>query len=103
MNLDKLDINISQNTEQYGKATYTFIFEFYGIIMANFLVIFVPKMCGEDICTISDNIHQQNISHSIGFVKYMRQNAYVSTSLYVSDLLPDSAQDRQEIRFIVFY
>jgi len=66
MNLDKLDINISQNTEQYGKATYTFIFEFYGIIMANFLVIFVPKMCGEEICTIHDNIHYQNILHSIG-------------------------------------
>ena len=61
-----LDINISQNTEQYGKAAYTLIFEFYGIIMANFLVIFVPKKCGEEICMIRDNIHQKNILHSIG-------------------------------------
>jgi len=37
--------------------------EFYKVLMATFLVLFVPQKCDEDVCTITQNLSDKNLIH----------------------------------------
>ena len=48
----KLDID----TKQRITTLLLFSLEFYKILMGTFLIAFVPQACGENVCTITENI-----------------------------------------------
>jgi hypothetical protein len=49
----------TMNEQDFKQKTgmYTsFIMEFYRVIMGSFLIVFIPQKCGNDICSMSDNV-----------------------------------------------
>ena len=48
----KLDID----TKQRIITGLLFALEFYKILMGTFLIAFVPQSCGEDVCTVTENV-----------------------------------------------
>lgn len=50
----------------------SFILEFYKIVMGTFLTLFVPQKCGENVCTLNDNIYNTQIIHlSANFMNFI--------------------------------
>lgn len=47
---------------------FTFFIEFYRIIMGTFLVIFVPQLCDDHMCSITDNLFRTNVLHLIALI-----------------------------------
>ena len=45
----------NQDAKQKTGVTITVILELYRVIIASFLILFVPQNCGDHICTISEN------------------------------------------------
>ena len=48
-------MKVDVDTKQRIMTAFTFLLEFYKIIMGTFLVIFVPQKCGTQICTPTEN------------------------------------------------
>jgi len=46
----------NQDNKQYLLVSITVLFEFYKIIGSTLLLLFVPQQCGEELCTIQQNI-----------------------------------------------
>ena len=46
------DQDFKQKTGMYT----SFIMEFYRVIMGSFLVVFVPQKCGDNVCSMGDNV-----------------------------------------------
>lgn len=55
----KLDVD----TKQRLMTTFTFLLEFYKVLMGTFLGVFIPLKCGNDICTVTDNIYTEDRYH----------------------------------------
>lgn len=44
-----------QDFQQRSGVTITVLLEFYRVLVASFLILFVPQKCGDHVCTISEN------------------------------------------------
>lgn len=50
-------MKLSVDNQQRLTAAAIMLLEFYKVTMGTFLVIFVPQQCGDDVCTLSDNLY----------------------------------------------
>jgi hypothetical protein len=46
-----------QDTQQRINVFFAFILELYRILMASFLIMFVPQKCGDEICGLTENLY----------------------------------------------
>ena len=53
----KLDVD----TKERLKTIFIFLLQSYKVLMGSMLVIFVPQMCGDDVCGITDNFYKEGI------------------------------------------
>ncbi len=58
-------MKVSIDNIQRIKGTGIFMLEFYKILMGTFLTVFVPRQCGNDVCSINDNIYDDGLYHRI--------------------------------------
>lgn len=56
-------MKVSVDTKQRIKTSLTFIVEFYKILMGTFLCSFVPQKCGDEVCSIMQNIKNTEPLH----------------------------------------
>jgi len=56
-----------QDFKQKLNVNISFIMELYRVVMASFLILFVPQKCGEEICGMFENIQSDDPLNSIGF------------------------------------
>lgn len=56
-------MKISVDNQQRINTSLLMVLEFYKIMMATFLVLFVPQDCDGKVCTISDNFYNNDIIH----------------------------------------
>ena len=49
-----------QDFQQQVNVFLTLLLEIYRVLMGALLMVFIPQKCGEDICTLSDNINRDN-------------------------------------------
>ncbi len=58
-----------QDFQQRMNVASTLLLEIYRVLMGAFLVIFVPQKCGENICSLSENINREDglAKTAIGF------------------------------------
>ena len=52
----KLSINLDQDTIQRISVFFQFLLEMYRVITSSLLILFVPQLCDDHICTISENL-----------------------------------------------
>lgn len=50
-------MKLSVDNQQRLTAAAIMLLEFYKVTMGTFLIIFVPQQCGNDVCSISDNLY----------------------------------------------
>lgn len=55
----KLDVD----TKERMKTIFIFLLQSYKVLMGSMLVIFVPQMCGNDVCSITDNFYKEGDLH----------------------------------------
>lgn len=58
-------MHIDADNKQRIKAALAFGLEFYKVLMGTFLTAFVPRVCGEGVCTVSENIYDDELIHRI--------------------------------------
>lgn len=58
-------MQVNTDNKQRIKATMAFILEFYKVIMGTFLTAFVPRTCNDNVCTVMQNIYDDNLFHRI--------------------------------------
>ena len=75
-------MKLSIDSKQRITTTLLMFLEFYKILMATFLVLFVPQQCGLEVCTITENFLKRDpvnfaalISNFITFVSVL--NFYI--------------------------
>lgn len=49
-----------QDFQQRMNVASTLLLEIYRVLMGAFLVVFVPQKCGENICSLSENINRED-------------------------------------------
>ena len=54
-------MKLSVDSKQRVTTTCLMFLEFYKILMATFLVLFVPQKCDEEVCTITQNYYKRSI------------------------------------------
>jgi len=59
-------MKIDVDTKQRLMTTIFMILEFYKILMGTFLVVFVPQMCDDKICTMTQNFFNSNLLNTVG-------------------------------------
>lgn len=63
---------LTVNNKEKISVGFSFILEFYTVIMGTFLNLFVPQKCGENVCTISDNLYNTQFIHlSANFMNFI--------------------------------
>jgi hypothetical protein len=57
IDLDEIPITIDENQDQKQKIgmTTTIALEFYRVLVASFLILFVPQLCVDHVCSITEN------------------------------------------------
>lgn len=55
----KIDIDLKERL----KIIFLFFLQSYKVIMGCLLVVFVPQNCGDHMCTVTDNLYNQNTFH----------------------------------------
>ena len=50
-----VQIQDNQDFNQKAGVTITVLLELYRVLIASFLILFVPQTCGDHICSISEN------------------------------------------------
>ena len=63
---NKFELN--QDNKQRIIVGFQFIFELYRVITSSLLILFVPQMCIDHICTISENLIWEYTIHNIALV-----------------------------------
>lgn len=58
-------MRMNADNKQRVKATLAFGLEFYKVLMGTFLTAFVPRVCGDNVCTVSQNIYDDELLHRI--------------------------------------
>ena len=61
-------MKVTVDTMQRMKGCGIFMLEFYKILMGTFLTIFVPRDCGDRVCTLTDNYKDDEFFHRMTFV-----------------------------------
>ena len=56
-------MKVTTDTKQRIKTSLAFIVEFYKILMGTFLCSFVPQKCGDEVCSITQNIYNTEPLH----------------------------------------
>lgn len=63
---------LTVNKKEKISVGISFILEFYTVIMGTFLNLFVPQKCGENICSISENLYNTQFIHvSANFINFI--------------------------------
>lgn len=60
-------MKVTVDTMQRIKGGGIFMLEFYKILMGTFLTIFVPRDCGDRVCTLTDNYNDDELFHRFVF------------------------------------
>jgi hypothetical protein len=55
VSLEKASIFSDQDFQQKMGVTITVVLELYRVLIASFLILFVPQTCGDHICSIEEN------------------------------------------------
>ena len=58
-------MRVDQDDKQRMKAAFSFVLEFYKILMGTFLTAFIPRECSDGVCSISDNINDDELFHRV--------------------------------------
>lgn len=58
-------MRLDTDNKQRLKSLFTFFLEFYKILMGTYLVVFVPRLCDESVCSLTENIENDELSHRI--------------------------------------
>ena len=53
------------DTKERIKVIFLFIFQSYKILMGCMLVLFVPQVCDEEVCTLSEKLENRDDKHMI--------------------------------------
>jgi hypothetical protein len=56
-------MKLSVDSKQRVTTTCLMFLEFYKILMATFLVLFVPQKCENEVCTITENFFKRDPAH----------------------------------------
>ncbi len=56
-------MKLSVDSKQRVTTTCLMFLEFYKILMATFLVLFVPQKCEDEVCTITENFFKRDPAH----------------------------------------
>ena len=99
-----------QDFAQKMNVSATLVLEFYRVLMGSLLIVFVPQQCGENICSLSENMERDDISRAaFGFniltlfsflimyyIEVKRENLMID-NLHVNPELPrdDEAVEEQ--------
>ncbi len=62
---DIITMRIDVDNQQRIKTGAAFVLEFYKIIMGAFLTVFVPRSCEEGVCTLTQNINDEDSLHRV--------------------------------------
>ena len=54
-------MKIDVDTKQRITTSLLFVLEFYKILMGTFLIAFVPQSCGNNVCTLSENVMSDDL------------------------------------------
>ena len=58
-------MRVDQDDKQRMKAVISFGLEFYKILMGTFLTAFIPRECKEGVCSLTDNIYDDELYHRV--------------------------------------
>lgn len=58
-------MQLDSDNKQRIKAALAFGLEFYKVLMGTFLAAFVPRVCDGSVCTVSQNIYDDELLHRI--------------------------------------
>ena len=58
-------MQLDADNKQRVKAALAFGLEFYKVLMGTFLTAFVPRVCDGTVCTVSENIYDDELLHRI--------------------------------------
>lgn len=58
-------MRVDADNKQRIKAAMAFGLEFYKVLMGTFLTAFVPRVCDDSVCTVSQNIYDEELFHRI--------------------------------------
>ena len=53
------------DTKERIKIIFLFIFQSYKILMGCMLVLFVPQICDEEVCTLTEKLENRDDKHMI--------------------------------------
>ena len=96
-----------QDFKQKMNVSATLVLEFYRVLMGSLLILFVPQKCGDNICSLSENMNRDNISESafafnmltlfsfllMYYIEVKRENLMID-SLHVN---PDKARSNEAV------
>jgi hypothetical protein len=89
-------ICLTINNQDFGQrvnVNISFIMELYRVVMASFLLMFVPQKCGEELCGIFENLFTSDLN-SVGFG--------VNVATFLSFLAMYSYEIRRENKMITY-
>ena len=58
------DLTKDQDFAQKMNVSATLVLEFYRVLMGSLLILFVPQQCGDNICSLSENMERDDISRA---------------------------------------
>lgn len=58
-------MHVDQDSKQRMNAVISFGLEFYKILMGTFLTAFIPRECKEGVCSLADNIYDDELYHRV--------------------------------------
>jgi hypothetical protein len=54
---------VDGDTKERMKILFIFLLQSYKVAMGSMLVLFVPQLCGEGVCSITDNLEKDDVLH----------------------------------------
>ena len=58
-----MKMKVDIDTKERLKITLIFLLQSYKVLMGSMLVLFVPQMCGDKVCSIVDNLYKEEELH----------------------------------------
>lgn len=57
----KIDVDLKERLH----ISFLFLLQSYKVLMGSLLVVFVPQDCGENVCSVTENLLNQNVFHNV--------------------------------------
>jgi hypothetical protein len=57
----KIDVDLKERLH----ISFLFLLQSYKVLMGSLLVVFVPQNCGEHVCSVTENLFNQDIFHNV--------------------------------------